>query len=135
MNFSCWLVMVGFYQMPANQFYRKPSGIWDCLNSQHVVDFVRREVAREKPLGQVCENIMEHCLAPDTQDIGQDNMTILIVAILNGKTSEEWYSMIRDRVAHRFGYNTPDTPPQIYSDARLSLGRAQRSDNEVARTL
>lgn len=114
--------------------YRKPSGIWDCLNSQHVVDFVRREVAQEKPLGQICETIMEHCLAPDThgaQGIGCDNMTILIVAILNGKTEEEWYAMIKDRVANKFGYDTPDTPPQIYSAARLMSWRTRRANVEA----
>ena len=131
MSFWCWLAMVGCIKMSPNHSYTKPPGIWDCLSSQHVVDFVRREIAWKRPLGQVCENIMEHCFAPDTLDIGQDNMTILIVAILNGKTSEEWYSMIRDRVAHKLGYNTPDTPPRIYSDARLMFGRAKRSDNKL----
>jgi len=109
-------------------------GIWDCLNSQHVVDFVRREIAQEKPLGRICENMMEHCLAPDThgaQGIGCDNMTILIVAILNGKTEEEWYAMIRDRVANKVGYDTPDGPPQIYSAARLISWRARRANVEA----
>jgi protein phosphatase 2C family protein 2/3 len=120
--------------MSPNQSYRKPPGIWDCLNSQHVVDFVRREVAQEKPLGQICEIIMEHCLAPDThgaQGIGCDNMTILIVAILNGKTEEEWYAMIRDRVANKHGYDTPDTPPQIYSATRLMSWRTRRANVEA----
>ncbi|KAI0304431.1 phosphatase 2C-like domain-containing protein, partial [Multifurca ochricompacta] len=109
-------------------------GIWDCLNSQHVVDFVRREVAQGKPMGRICENIMEHCLAPDThgaQGIGCDNMTILIIAILNGKTEEEWYAMIRDRVASKFGYDTPDAPPQIYSAARLMSWRTRRANVEA----
>ena len=121
-------------EMSPNRSYRKPSGIWDCLNSQHVVDFVRREVAQEKPLGQICENIMEHCLAPDThgaQGIGCDNMTILIVVILNGKTEEEWYAMIRDRVANKYGYDTPEAPPQIYSAARLMSWRTRRANVEA----
>jgi protein phosphatase 2C family protein 2/3 len=111
-----------------------PPGIWDCLNSQHVVDFVRREIAQEKPLGQICETIMEHCLAPDThgaQGIGCDNMTILIVAMLNGKTEEEWYAMIKDRVANKIGYDTPDSPPQIYSAARLMSWRTRRANVEA----
>ena len=77
---------------------------------------------------------MEHCLAPDThgaQGIGCDNMTILIVAILNGKTEEEWYAMIKDRVANKFGYDTPDTPPQIYSAARLMSWRTRRANVEA----
>lgn len=112
----------------------KPSGIWDCLNSQHVVDFVRREVAQGTPLGQICENIMEHCLAPDThgaQGIGCDNMTIMIVAILNGKSEEEWYAMVRDRVVNKLGYPTPDAPPQIYSTTRLMSWRTRRANVEA----
>jgi len=127
--------MVSFYRNIIQlSFLWKPSGIWDCLNSQQVVDFIRREVAQEKPLGQVCESIMEHCLAPDThgaQGIGCDNMTILIVAILNGKTEEEWYAMIRDRVANKIGYDTPDAPPQIYSAARLMSWRTRRANVEA----
>ncbi len=114
--------------------YEEPPGIWDCLSSQHVVDFVRREVAQGKPLGQICETIMEHCLAPDThgaQGIGCDNMTILIVAILDGKTEEEWYTMIKDRVENKFGYETPDSPPQIYSAARLVSWRTRRANVEA----
>jgi len=109
-------------------------GIWDCLNSQHVVDFVRREVAQGKLLGQIGENIMEHCLAPDThgaQGIGCDNMTILIVAILNGKTEEEWYAMVKERVEKKSGYITPDTPPQIYSATRLMSWRNRRANFEA----
>lgn len=77
---------------------------------------------------------MEHCLAPDThgaQGIGCDNMTILIVAILNGKTEEEWYAMIRDRVANKHGYDTPDAPPQIYSAARLMSWQTRRANVEA----
>ena len=109
-------------------------GIWDCLNSQQVVDFVRREVAQGKVMNQICENIMEHCLAPDThgaQGIGCDNMTILIVAILNGKTEEEWYAMVKDRVEKKSGYNTPDAPPQIYSATRLMAWRTRRANFEA----
>lgn len=122
------------FKIPVNLSYGVLPGIWDCLNSQHVVDFVRREVAQDKRLGQICEIIMEHCLAPDThgaQGIGCDNMTILIVAILNGKTEEEWYAMIKDRVANKIGYDTPDSPPQIYSAARLMSWRTRRANVEA----
>lgn len=77
---------------------------------------------------------MEHCLAPDShgaQGIGCDNMTIMIVAILNGKTQEEWYAMIRDRVANKYGFDTPDAPPQIYSAARLMSWRTRRANVEA----
>ena len=85
-------------------------------------------------MGQICENIMEHCLAPDThgaQGIGCDNMTIMIVAILNGKTEEEWYAMVKDRVEKKCGYNTPEAPPQIYSATRLISWRTRRANFEA----
>ncbi|ELU44409.1 protein phosphatase type 2C [Rhizoctonia solani AG-1 IA] len=61
-------------------------GIWDCLTSQQVVDCVRRLAAEKKSLGEICETIMDRCVAPDSDigaGIGCDNMTIMVVAILN----------------------------------------------------
>lgn len=80
-------------------------GIWDCMHSQDVVEFVRRGIAEKQDLDYICENIMENCLAPasDMSGIGCDNMTIMIVGILNGKTKEEWYDMIATRVANGEG--------------------------------
>ena len=58
--------------------------------------------------------ICDHCLAPDTSielGMGTDNMSVLIVAILGGRTKEGWYSWITDRVKRNFGYETPTEPP------------------------
>lgn len=41
-------------------------GIWDCLSSQQVINFVRYQVSEGKSLQEIGENICEHCLAPDT---------------------------------------------------------------------
>ncbi|RKP22477.1 phosphatase 2C-like domain-containing protein, partial [Syncephalis pseudoplumigaleata] len=71
-------------------------GIWDCLTSQKVVDYIRRGIAARLPLEKICERIMERCLAKESDlgGVGCDNMTITIVAILNGRTKEEWYDWI-----------------------------------------
>lgn len=52
---------------------------------------------------------MDNCLAPasDVSGIGCDNMTILIVGLLNGKTKEEWYDLIAERVANNDGPVAP----------------------------
>ncbi|KAG6890815.1 hypothetical protein C0995_003248 [Termitomyces sp. Mi166 len=108
-------------------------GIWDCLSSQQVVDFVRREVALGKELTEICENICEHCLAPDTTSgagVGCDNMTIMIIAMLHGRTKEGWYEWIKDRVQNNYGYPTPPNPPQIYAHSRLMSFRARREAQE-----
>jgi len=92
-------------------------GIWDCLTSQEVVNFVRDHVAKDLPLAEVCEKLMDRCLAPDSElgGVGCDNMTVVIVGILGGKTEKEWYNWIKSRVYQNIG---PETP---LSDAKDSL--------------
>ncbi|RZC32041.1 protein phosphatase 2C 21 [Asbolus verrucosus] len=57
-------------------------GIWNFMSSQEVVDFVRPSIleGREK-LSQICEEMFDHCLAPNTMGDGTgcDNMTAIIV--------------------------------------------------------
>ncbi|KAF9401543.1 Protein phosphatase 2C 2 [Mortierella sp. AD011] len=76
-------------------------GIWEGMSSKQVVSFIRQKIAEKIPLDIVCETIMDHCLAADGKltSIGCDNMTMVIVAFLNGKTLEEWYEYISNRVA------------------------------------
>jgi len=105
-------------------------GIWDCLTSQQVVDFVRYQVSDGKELSEICEMMFDHCLAPDTSSgagIGCDNMTILIVAILHGRTKEEWYAWVTDRVRRSYGYITPSTTPQLYAQGRINAFRARQA--------
>jgi protein phosphatase 2C family protein 2/3 len=95
---------------------------------------VRYQIYEGKELKEIGENICEHCLAPDTTSgagIGCDNMTVLIVAILHGRTKEEWYSWMRDRVEKKHGYNTPSEPPYLYSPVRLRQFRARREIMEA----
>ncbi|KAH0613128.1 uncharacterized protein H6S33_009508 [Morchella sextelata] len=91
-------------------------GIWDCQSSQAVIEFVRRGIAAKQELHRICENMMDNCLASssDTGGVGCDNMTIVIVALLRGKTKEEWYDMIVKRVADGDG---PCAPPE-YAEFR-----------------
>ncbi|ETW81580.1 hypothetical protein HETIRDRAFT_439966 [Heterobasidion irregulare TC 32-1] len=104
-------------------------GIWDCLTSQQVVDVVRLQVAEGTPLPEICENICELCLSPDTSSgagFGCDNMTIMIVAFLQGQTQQQWYEKIKDRVERKYGYRTPSTLPSLYSQSRLLAFKARR---------
>jgi protein phosphatase PTC2/3 len=103
-------------------------GIWDCLSSQQVVDFVRRQIANGKELKAICEEAIDRCLAPDSQigGVGCDNMTICIVALLNGKTKEEWYAWVKDRVEKKVGWETPEDIAPVFSgqsnNSGLSVG-------------
>jgi len=110
------------------------AGIWDCLSSQQVVDFVRYQVSEGKSLTEIGEMMCDHCLAPDTTSgagIGCDNMTVLIVAITHGRTKEQWYEWITERVKTEYGYKTPTALPQLYAQSRLLSFRARREAQEA----
>lgn len=91
-------------------------GIWDCQSSQAVVEFVRRGVAAKQDLDQVCENMMDNCLASnsETGGVGCDNMTMIVVGFLRGKSKEAWYDEVATRVAKGDG---PCAPPE-YAEFR-----------------
>ncbi|CAG8451464.1 6714_t:CDS:2 [Ambispora leptoticha] len=80
-------------------------GIWDCLTSQDVVAFIRQEISTGNDLKTACENLMEQCLARDSElgGIGCDNMTVVIVAFLHGRTPKEWHDWIKQRVEQKIG--------------------------------
>ena len=80
-------------------------GIWECQSSQHVIEFVRRGVAARQSLDKICETFMNECLSTcgDDRLAGCDNMTMIIVGLLNGKTQDQWYDMIAKRVAEGDG--------------------------------
>ncbi|KAH8550867.1 phosphatase 2C-like domain-containing protein [Umbelopsis sp. PMI_123] len=67
-------------------------GIWDCKTNQEAVDFVRAGLGQRKSLKAICEELMDDCLAPNSEigGVGCDNMTVIIVGILNGKSENEW---------------------------------------------
>ena len=74
-------------------------GIWDVANSRRVVNFVRERVSAKVPLDKICEQLCDLCLAPSTEmdGLGCDNMTVVIIALLQGKTKEEWYEEVGKR--------------------------------------
>jgi len=86
-------------------------GIWDCMSSQAVIEFVRRGIVAGQELHQICENIMDNCLASnsDTGGVGCDNMTVVVIALLHGKDKDAWYKTVADRVANGDG---PCAPPE-----------------------
>ncbi|KAG0674388.1 Protein phosphatase 2C 2 [Pichia californica] len=85
-------------------------GIWDCLTSQQVVDFVRKYIKENKTLTEICELMMNTCLAPTSggSGIGCDNMSVCIVALLhNGETLDQWYQRISNKITDEDFKNLP----------------------------
>ncbi|XP_022169006.1 probable protein phosphatase 2C 6 [Myzus persicae] len=59
-------------------------GIWNSLNSQEVVDFILERINKpDVKLSSICEDLFDHCLAPNTlsDGTGCDNMTCIIVKL------------------------------------------------------
>ncbi|EPS61601.1 hypothetical protein M569_13194, partial [Genlisea aurea] len=58
-------------------------GIWDCMSSQQLVDFIGDELKSERKLSAICERVLDKCLAPSTAGgEGCDNMTMILVQLL-----------------------------------------------------
>ncbi|KAJ3372484.1 Protein phosphatase 2C 2 [Allomyces arbusculus] len=76
-------------------------GIWDCVSNEECVSYVRRQIALGKRLPAICEELMEACLAHDAElgGVGCDNMTVILVAFLNGRSEDEWYAWMADKYA------------------------------------
>ncbi|VDN60255.1 unnamed protein product [Dracunculus medinensis] len=59
-------------------------GIWNSLSSQEAVDFVRNRLSNGISLKEICEQMCDECLSPDTagDGTGCDNMTVVIMQLL-----------------------------------------------------
>uniref|UniRef100_A0A2N9HYA3 PPM-type phosphatase domain-containing protein n=1 Tax=Fagus sylvatica TaxID=28930 RepID=A0A2N9HYA3_FAGSY len=56
-------------------------GIWDCMTSQQLVEYVREQLKTESKLSVVCERVFDRCLAPSAGGEGCDNMTMILVQL------------------------------------------------------
>ncbi|KAH9603789.1 hypothetical protein KSS87_018815 [Heliosperma pusillum] len=54
-------------------------GIWDCMSSQQLVDFVKEQLKSQSKLSSICEMVFDKCLAPSSGGEGCDNMTMILV--------------------------------------------------------
>ncbi|XP_039954778.1 probable protein phosphatase CG10417 isoform X1 [Bactrocera neohumeralis] len=90
-------------------------GIWNYLSSEEVVDFVRQRLKDDsKKMSQICEELFDTCLAPNTigDGTGCDNMTAVIVRFeskildLPTKLSPEEIVLIKDVTAKTSNTNT-----------------------------
>jgi len=89
-----------------------------------VVEFVRRGIAEKQDLDKICENMMDNCLASnsETGGVGCDNMTMVIIGFLRGRSKEEWYEEIARRVHNGEG----PCAPKEYGGFSLTLTRRSR---------
>ncbi|PKU71821.1 probable protein phosphatase 2C 11 [Dendrobium catenatum] len=77
-------------------------GVWDCMSSQQLVDFINEHISTENSLSAVCEKVLDRCLAPSTAGEGCDNMTMILVQLkkpINSNVAEaEQSSQVRPEI-------------------------------------
>ncbi|KAI8924302.1 phosphatase 2C-like domain-containing protein [Entophlyctis helioformis] len=83
-------------------------GIWDCKTNTDVINFVTNQILQKQDLGVIAEKLMDDCLAHDSDvgGVGCDNMTVVIVALLRGRTKEKWMADVAARVEQQGGLPT-----------------------------
>ncbi|KAH6790922.1 Protein phosphatase 2C family protein [Perilla frutescens var. frutescens] len=64
-------------------------GIWDCMSSQQLVEFIHEQLRHESKLSLVCEKVLHRCLAPIAGGEGCDNMTMILVQFKKPNQSGE----------------------------------------------
>lgn len=84
------------------------------MSNQEVVNYVRQQIiATSGDLSKVSETIMDKCLAPTCHlgSYGCDNMTVIIIALLRGRSKEDWVSSIAKRVEQSGYVADPEPKP------------------------
>ncbi|KAG4144816.1 hypothetical protein ERO13_D05G062500v2 [Gossypium hirsutum] len=100
-------------------------GIWDCMSSQMLVDFIHEQLRSETKLSVICERVLDRCLAPSTATgEGCDNMTMILVQFkksIKSASPEELQS------SHSKSVGTESTPEGGQEKAVAAVGGATKS--------
>ncbi|SPP77533.1 probable protein phosphatase 2C T23F11.1 [Drosophila guanche] len=73
-------------------------GIWDVMSNAEVLEFCRTRIGMGMYPEEICEELMNHCLAPDCQmgGLGGDNMTVVLVCLLHDKPYSDLIARCRN---------------------------------------
>ncbi|XP_017070959.1 probable protein phosphatase 2C T23F11.1 [Drosophila eugracilis] len=73
-------------------------GIWDVMSNAEVLEFCRTRIGMGMYPEEICEELMNHCLAPDCQmgGLGGDNMTVVLVCLLHDRPYSDLIARCRN---------------------------------------
>merc|ERR1711892_160132 len=111
-------------------------GIWNFMTSQEVVDFINPRIENnpKEKLSSICEELFEHCLAPDTMGDGTgcDNMTAVIVKFKPGfATVKDTCQDSKSGSSKRTGDQEDDALPSS-KKAKLDTDSTDNSANNAS---
>uniref|UniRef100_A0A915MC12 protein-serine/threonine phosphatase n=1 Tax=Meloidogyne javanica TaxID=6303 RepID=A0A915MC12_MELJA len=94
-------------------------GIWDVMTSQEVIDFCRTRLASGSSPDLICEQLIDNCLSQDCDlnGLGCDNMTVILVCLLQGRSQDDYLKQLQKNVTTRAGatneeiFSTPSHSP------------------------
>ncbi|XP_039292202.1 probable protein phosphatase CG10417 [Nilaparvata lugens] len=97
-------------------------GIWNSMTSQEVVDFVKPKLHEGVPVSKICEQMFDHCLAPNTlgDGTGCDNMTCIIVKFKSNDSPLEVPPVVKRRCASPDDQECQDRPKRQKTDESLT---------------
>ena len=104
------------------------------MSNQQVANFIRAKLKQKVDLKTVCENLMDECLAEhsDFGGVGCDNMTVVIVALLQGKSIDEWYKWVSDKVPEPTGVVLKEDREPDLKKPRQQPAKEKKTQNSKA---
>lgn len=104
-------------------------GIWDVMSNTEVLEFCRTRIGMGMYPEEICEELMNHCLAPDCQmgGLGGDNMTVVLVCLLHDRP-------YRDLIARCRNSNKESHEQQDASKAKENKSEAEADADGEAET-
>ncbi|RNC31015.1 putative protein phosphatase 2C, partial [Trypanosoma cruzi] len=81
-------------------------GIWDVLNNDQVVEFVRHRIQSRIPLEKIAEELLERCLSPRPFGVGCDNMSVVILQFKRTKSFPSTSQTVEKTKTNDIGNNT-----------------------------
>ncbi|XP_015784836.1 probable protein phosphatase 2C T23F11.1 [Tetranychus urticae] len=111
-------------------------GIWDVMSNTEVVSFIRTRIAAKMEPAIICEELMTHCLAPDCQTggLGCDNMTVLLICFLHGKSYEDLSarcSVINSTRIRRHSSGSLDSSDSLLCMTSCSSSTSESQDEDI----
>lgn len=123
-------------------------GIWDVLQNKKVIDLVIEQIAEGKYPEDICEELLNLCLAPVSTmgGLGGDNMSIILVCFLHGQPYENLVQkcktfqatrksgdehqdqLVQSSINHAILPSTPEREVTVNSDAVESVPNTVTSD-------